>query len=80
MIKDEFLREIGLNEDQISILRDRLDREQRYRELLGLEYVDHIEDISKVTDIDTVDFSNEDLLRLKIRTEWAGFIWRKCQK
>ena len=84
MIKNEYLRELGQNEDQIAILRDRLDRESRFRELLGSEHVNHIENISKVTDIDTVDFRNEELLRLKIRTEWDGFIpkqfKKQCQK
>ena len=84
MIDNKYLREIGLNEDQITLLRDRLDRESRYRKILGSEHVMHIEEIMKLTDIDSIDFDNDDLLRLKIRTEFEDFIpkvFRKqCQK
>ena len=84
MIDNKYLQGIGLNEDQITLLRDRLDRESRYRKILGSEHVMHIEEIMKLTDIDSIDFDNDDLLRLKIRTEFEDFIpkvFRKqCQK
>lgn len=74
MIDNKYLQEIGLNEDQITLLRDRLDRESKYRKILGSEHVMHIEEIMKLTDIDSIDFDNEDLLRLKIRTEYDDMI------
>ena len=80
MIDNKYLREIGLNEDQITLLRDRLDRESRYRKILGSEHVMHIEEIMKLTDIDSIDFDNDDLLRLKIRTEFEDFIPKVFRK
>ncbi len=80
MIDNKYLQGIGLNEDQITLLRDRLDRESKYRKMLGSEHVMHIEEIMKLTDIDTIDFDNEDLLRLKIRTEFEDFIPKVFRK
>ena len=67
MIDNEFLQRIGLNEDQITILRDRLDKESKYRKILGSEHVTHIEEIMKLEDIESIDLENEALLRERCR-------------
>ena len=74
MIDNEFLQRIGLTEDQITILRDRLDRESKYRKILGSEHVTHIEEIMKLEDVETIDLENEALLREKIRVEYDDMI------
>ena len=83
MIDNNFLQRIGLNEDQITILRDRLDKESKYRKILGSEHVTHIEEIMKLEDIESIDLENEALLREKIRAEYDDMIpayFKKCQK
>ena len=83
MIDNEYLQRIGLNEDQITLLRDRLDKESRYRKILGSEHVTHIEEIMKLEDVETIDLENEALLREKIRVEYDDMIpayFKKCQK
>lgn len=81
MIDNEYLREIGLNEDQVTLLRERLDKESRYRQILLQEGVipKYVEMIIRATKPEAVDLSNEDLLREKVRIEWDGMIV-KCQK
>ena len=81
MIANIFLQEIGLNEDQITLLLDRLGVVSRYREILLQEGVSSgcVEKILRVTSPEEVDFSNEDLLREKVRAEWGALI-PKCQK
>lgn len=83
MIDKAFLQRIGLNEDQVTILTDALEKESRFRQILGSEHVAHIESIMKITDMDEIDFSNEALLREKIRAEYDDLIparFKKCQK
>lgn len=83
MIDNKFLQRIGLTEDQITILRDALDKESRFRKILGSEHVGHIEEIMKLTDMNEIDLSNEALLREKIRVEYDDMIpvyFKKCQK
>ena len=80
MIDNDFLCEIGLNEDQIVLLRERLDKESRFRRLLGSEHVTHIEDVMRIADIDDIDFKDEELLRLKIRTEYEPLIPKMFKK
>ena len=81
MIDNEYLREIGLNEDQVILLRERLDKESRYRQILLQEGVipKYVEMIIRATKPEAVDLSNEDLLREKVRIEWDGMI-AKYQK
>lgn len=81
MIDNEFLQRIGLTEDQITLLRDRLDQVSRYRQILLQEGVSpkYVETIIRATKPEEVDLSNEDLLREKVRVEWDGMIV-KCQK
>ena len=79
MIDNDFLCEIGLNEDQIALLRERLDKEIMFRRLLGSEHVSHIEDVMRTENVDDIDFSNKELLRVKIRTEY-GFLIPKAFK
>lgn len=76
MIDNVFLNRIGLNEDQIILLTDELNRENRFRQILYSERVSPsaIEPIIRTTDLSEIDFSCEDLLREKIRVEWADFI------
>ena len=83
MIDKAFLQRIGLSEDQIIILTDALDKESKYRQILGSEHVGHIESIMKLTDMSEIDLSNEALLREKIRAEYADMIpayFKKYQK
>lgn len=83
MIDKAFLQRIGLNEDQVTILTDALDKESKFRQILGSEHVGHIESIMKMTDMNEIDLSNEALLREKIRAEYDDMIpiyFKKCQK
>ena len=81
MIDTAFLQRIGLNEDQIRLLKDGIDRESRYRQILLQEGVNPgvVESVIRATKLEEVDLSNEDLLREKVRVEWDGFIM-KCRK
>lgn len=78
MIDNEFLQEIKLNENQIILLKKALDCESRYRQILYQEHVfpEAIEPIVRNTRTYEIDFSNEELLRMKIREEYKGFIRR----
>lgn len=81
MIDTVFLQRIGLNEDQIRLLKDGIDRESRYRQILLQEGVNPgvVESVIRATKLEEVDLSNEDLLREKVRVEWDGLIM-KCRK
>ena len=81
MIDTVFLQRIGLNEDQIRLLKDGIDRESRYRQILLQEGVNPgvVESVIRATKLEEVDLSNEDLLREKVRCEWDGLIM-KCRK
>ena len=81
MIDNTFLQRIGLNENQIRLVNDGLDRESRYRRILLQEGVSPgaVESVIRSTKFEEVDLSNEDLLREKVRVEWDGLIV-KCQK
>ena len=79
MINREYLERLELTEDQITLLMDAMKKESRYRQILSQERVSPsvIEPIMKTVDLEKVDFSNEDLLREKIRIEWADMIPKK---
>ena len=77
MISREYMERLGLTEDQITLLMDAQKKESKYRRLLELEHVQHIEAIMRTEDLEKVDFSNEDLIREKIRIEWADMIPKK---
>ena len=79
MIDKAFLQRIGLNEDQITLLTDALNKESRYRQILLQEKVNPgaVEPIIRVTKLEEIDFRDEDLLREKIGVEWADFIPKK---
>lgn len=76
MVDRKYLERLGLKEGQITLLMEALKKESRYRDLLGKERVSPavVESILKVTDLEKVDLSNEDLIREKIRLEWGEFI------
>lgn len=74
MIDKAFLQRIGLNGDQVTILTDALEKESKFRQILGSEHVSHIESIMKMTDMNEIDLSNEALLREKIRAEYDDMI------
>ena len=80
MIDRVFLERIGMTPEQIGLLKDALDRVSRYRQILLQEGVDpkYAEMIINKTELEEVDFSNDALLREKVRYEWHGFI--KYQK
>ncbi len=72
MVDRKFLQQIGLTEDQVTLLSDALRKESRYREILLQEGVSPscVEKVVRVTKLEEVDLSNEDLLREKVRAEW----------
>ena len=76
MVDRAYLKSIGLSEDQSGLLLEALDREKRLRVILLQEGISPkiAESILRVTDSEKIDFGNEDLLREKIRVEWADFI------
>lgn len=79
MIDRKFLQQIGLSEDQVTLLADALRKESRYREILLQEGVSPscVEKVVRVTKLEEVDLSNEDLLREKVRAEWQPLRIRK---
>lgn len=81
MISREYLERLELTEDQITLLMDAMSKESRYRQILSQERVSPsvIEPIMRTVDLEKVDFSNEDLLREKIRIEWADMMPKKSE-
>ena len=79
MIDNEYLKEIGLSEDQITILKDALKRERQYRKLLLQEGISPsiVENVVEATKNGEIDFLNEDLLREKVRAEWGDLVVKK---
>lgn len=79
MVDRKFLQQIGLTEDQVTLLSDALRKESRYREILLQEGVSPscVEKVVRVTKLEEVDLSNEDLLREKVRAEWQPLRIRK---
>ena len=80
MLSREYMERLGLTEDQITLLMEAQDKESKYRRLLELEHVQHIEAIMRVTDLEKMDLSNEDLIREKIRIEYEDMIPRQYRK
>lgn len=80
MISRDYLERLELTEDQITLLMDAQNKESKYRRLLELEHVQHIEAIMRVTDLEKMDLSNEDLIREKIRIEYGDMIPRQYRK
>lgn len=80
MISREYMERLGLTEDQITLLMDAQNKESKYRRLLESEHVLHIEAIMRLTDLEKLDLSNEDLIREKIRIEYEDMIPRQYRK
>ena len=80
MISREYMERLGLTEDQITLLMDAQSKEIKYRRLLESEHVLHIEAIMRLTDLEKLDLSNEDLVREKIRIEYEDMIPRQYRK
>ena len=80
MISREYMERLGLNEDQITLLMEAQDKESRYRRLLESEHCTHIEAIVRLTDMDSLDLSDEKLVREKIRIEYDDMIPRQYKK
>ena len=80
MISREYMERLGLTEDQITLLMDAQNKESKYRRLLESEHVLHIEAIMRLTDLEKLDLSNEDLVREKIRIEYEDMIPRQYRK
>ena len=74
MISRRYMQRQGLTEDKITLLMKVQEKESKYRRLLESVHCTHIEAIVRNTDIETLDFGNEELLREKIRAEWGAFI------
>lgn len=80
MISREYMERLGLTEDQITLLMEAQDKESKYRRLLESEHVLHIEAIVRLTDMESLDLSNEELVREKIRVEYDDMIPRQYKK
>lgn len=80
MISREYMERVGLNEDQITLLMEAQDKESKYRRLLESEHCSHIEAIVRLTDMDSLDLSDEALIREKIRIEYDDMIPRQYKK
>ena len=77
MIKKEFFKKIGLTEEQTISVMECLEKESRLRRLFHAEHIEPIEPIVRTIDVNSINFSNEELLREKIRTEYADMIPKK---
>lgn len=79
MVDKKFLQHIGLTEDQVTLLSEALYKESRYRAILLQEGVSPscVEAVVRVTKLEEIDLSNEDLLREKVRAEWSPLRLRK---
>ena len=80
MISREYMERLGLTEDQITLLSEAMKKESRYRRLLESEHCTHIEAIVRLTDMDSLDLSDEKLVREKIRIEYDDMIPRQYKK
>ena len=80
MINREYLERLELTEDQITLLMEAQDKESKYRRLLESEHCTHIEAIVRLTDMESLDLSNEELIREKIRVEYDDMIPRQYKK
>ena len=80
MISRDYLERLELTEDQITLLMEAQDKESRYRRLLESEHCTHIEAIVRLTDMDSLDLSDEALIREKIRIEYDDMIPRQYKK
>ena len=80
MISREYMERLGLTEDQITLLMDAQSKENKYRRLLESEHCTHIEAIVRLTDMESLDLSNEELVREKIRVEYDDMIPRQYKK
>ena len=74
------MERLGLTEDQINLLMEAQDKESKYRRLLESEHCTHIEAIVRLTDMESLDLSNEELVREKIRVEYDDMIPRQYKK
>ena len=80
MVSREYMERLGLSEDQITLLMNAQEKESRFRRILESEHCTHIEAIVRLTDMDSLDLSNEDLIREKIRIEYDDMIPRQYKK
>ena len=74
MISKGYMEKIGLTEDQISLLMDIQEKESKYRRILESEHCIRTEGIIRLTDMESLDLSDEDLIREKIRIEYEDMI------
>lgn len=80
MIKREFMEGIGLNEEQITLLKEALDKENKVLSMLVTEKVYCPQLVLRTLDTVDLDISNEALLREKIRIEYKDIIPVKDRK
>ena len=80
MIKREFMEGIGLNEEQITLLKEALDKENKVLSMLVKEKVYYPQLVLRTLDTVALDISNEALLREKIRIEYKDIIPVKDRK
>jgi len=79
MLDNVFFQKIGLNDEQILLVNEGLKKESRFRQILLQEGISPgvVESVARATPFEDINFSNEDLLREKIRIEWDSFIVKK---
>jgi len=80
MVSREYMERLGLSEDQITLLMEVQNKETTYRRLLESEHCTHIEAIVRLTDIESLDLSDEALVREKIRIDHGDLIPRQYRK
>lgn len=82
MISREYLKSIGLSDEQVELVDAALDKENRYRQILAQEGIlpQAVEGVLRVTNLDQVDFHNDLLMREKIREEWRDLIVKNEQR
>ena len=68
------MERLGLNENQIILLTEALNKEAKLRRLMEMEHITHAESVLKVLDVEELDLSNEDLIREKLKAEFGEFI------
>lgn len=72
MLDRKYMQSIGLTDEQIELLQEGIDFEKRYfRAMIDAGVPAKAADLhARMTRSEDIDFSDEELLRLKIREEW----------
>lgn len=76
MIDEKFLKEVGLSQEQKSLILEAIQKERLYHSILIEEGITPkiALKIIEATQLSEVNDTNEDLLRLKVRETWKDFM------